>query len=257
MDKSSQLTAVGTARPVRIAYLIDTGDAPAELFDAIIAEAYSRWGGRHTLVVPATADGIDARYDKWLWVYDADVIYSFVGLTDASVAAIHEKYAPGYLTLHGARTVPEQQRNFRIELPIACAPSLSVLPAFRSQRWGFAGPPRNVQVLTKYFDRSESAFLQENFGFVRASFPTGGAGMPFPDLYSPLSLITPQALADPHNAREQGAEYLTDEASILDRLAVLNPNATILTLANVSSFFRYRRAKLVRRRELGPGGQRR
>jgi hypothetical protein len=76
-EKPSQLTAIGTARPVRVAYIIDPADAPEELFTAIVAEAYSRWGGRHTLIVPGAREGIDPRYAEWLWVYDADVIYSF------------------------------------------------------------------------------------------------------------------------------------------------------------------------------------
>jgi hypothetical protein len=65
----------------------------------------------------------------------------------------------------------------------------------------------------------------------------GGAGLPFPQLYSPLSLITAEALADRRSAKEEGAEYLTDEGAILDRLAERNPGATILTMANLSAFF--------------------
>jgi hypothetical protein len=158
-------------------------------------------------------------------------------LGDAAVEDVHEEYGPAYLTLHRERGLPRTERSFRIELPIACLTSLSVLPAFVSQRWGFEGPPRNVRVLSKYFDRSESPLLQENFGFVRTSFPMGGAGMPFPQLYSPLSLITAEALADGGSAKEENAEYLTDEGAILDRLAERNPRATILSLANISRFF--------------------
>jgi hypothetical protein len=236
-EKRSQLTAIGTARPVRVAYLIDPGDAPTELFASIVAEAYSRWGGRRTLLVPATVEGIDARYGEWLWAYDPDIVYSFVELTDAAVAAMHEGYGPGYLTLHRERGLPRQERSFRIELPMECLPSLSVLPAFASHRWGFEGPPRNIRIITKYFDQSESALLQENFGFVRTSFPMGGAGMPFPQFYRPLSLITAEAMADGRSAKEEGAEYLTDEGAILERLGERNPGAAILTLANMSGFF--------------------
>ena len=61
--------------------------------------------------------------------------------------------------------------------------------------------------------------------------------MPFPQFYSPLSLITAEALADRRSAKEEGAEYLTEEGAILDRLAERNPGSTILTLANLSAFF--------------------
>ena len=43
--KPNQLTTAGTARPLRVAYLIDTDDCPDQLLDRIFAEAYGRWGG--------------------------------------------------------------------------------------------------------------------------------------------------------------------------------------------------------------------
>src|SRR5215472_17346587 len=84
--KPNQLTTAGTARPLRVAYLIDTDDCPDQLLDRIFAEAYGRWGGRRTLIIPAKLDGIDDRYTEWLWYYDPDVIYSFVALTDETAA---------------------------------------------------------------------------------------------------------------------------------------------------------------------------
>src|SRR6476659_1506101 len=51
--KPNQLTTAGTARPLRVAYLIDTDDCPDQLLDRIFDEAYGRWGGRRTLIIPA------------------------------------------------------------------------------------------------------------------------------------------------------------------------------------------------------------
>jgi hypothetical protein len=64
--KPNQLTTAGIARPLRVAYLIDTDDCPDQLLDRIFAEAYGRWGGRRTLIIPAKPDGIDERYTEWL-----------------------------------------------------------------------------------------------------------------------------------------------------------------------------------------------
>jgi hypothetical protein len=50
------------------------------------AEAYGRWGGRRTLIIPAKSDAIDPRYAKWLEYYDPDIICSFVLLQDSLVA---------------------------------------------------------------------------------------------------------------------------------------------------------------------------
>jgi hypothetical protein len=107
-----QLTTAGT-RPLRVAYLVDTDDCPDALLDSIFSEAYGRWGGRRTLIVPTKADGIDDRYKEWLLYFDADVIYSFVGLNDPAVAAIHEIYCPTVLLHHspiGSRA--GEQRSF-------------------------------------------------------------------------------------------------------------------------------------------------
>jgi hypothetical protein len=93
-------TASATARPLRVAYLVDLTDCRDAMLDGIFAEAYSRWGGRRTLIVPATTEGIDARYSEWLFYFDADIIYSFVALSDASVADLQERCAPAHLIRH-------------------------------------------------------------------------------------------------------------------------------------------------------------
>ena len=66
MKAGPWLGARGTARPVRVAYLVDVAQCPDQLLDAIIDEAYSRWGGRRTLIIPSVGTGIDPRYEQWL-----------------------------------------------------------------------------------------------------------------------------------------------------------------------------------------------
>ena len=106
------LTSVAVARPLRVAYIIDLDDAPDALFDAILADAYSRWGGRRTLMVPAKSSGVDERYREWLSYFDADIICSFVHLDDNAVADAQERYGPGYLLLHPDRRGAAGQRSF-------------------------------------------------------------------------------------------------------------------------------------------------
>jgi hypothetical protein len=38
----------GTARPLRVAYLVDVTTTNDQLLDAIFAESYGRWGGRRS-----------------------------------------------------------------------------------------------------------------------------------------------------------------------------------------------------------------
>ncbi len=233
--KPEQLTSVAVARPLRVAYVIDLDDAPEALFEAIISEAYGRWGGRRTLIVPGKPDGIDTRYRDWLFYFDADVIYSFARLDNAAVADVHERYGPGRLLLHRDwRRDAKEERSFRIELPLRGLSSLSVLPVFASRSWGFDGPPRNIKLLTKFWDGSESSFLQENFGFVSASFVGGAVTTAYPDLFSGMTLITQEALDNRQWRKDERASHVTSEDAVLD---ALGGNCGPLTLAQLSEWF--------------------
>ena len=234
-EKPEYLTVAALARPLRIAYLVDLGDCPDALLDAIFAEAYGRWGGRRTLIVSATAQGIDSRYADWLGYFDADIQYSFVALDDAAVAQIHERYGPAHLVMHREfQRDPTQERSFRIELPVTGLSSLSVLPVFRGRTWGFEGPPRDVKILNKHWDRSASSFLEENFGFLSKTFTNGMIGRAHPDLFSCTTLITAKSLEDRRQGKDPKATHLTSETDVLAALAA--PGGP-LTLAQLSDWF--------------------
>src|SRR5262249_18482982 len=159
-SKPEQLTSAAVARPLRVAYVVDFDDAPDALFEAINTEAYGRWGGRRTLIVPGKREGVDSRYWEWLRHFDADIIYSFVRLGDAAVADIHERFGPAFLPLHpDYRRSADEERSFGVRLPVPALSSLSVLPVYASRAWSHEGPPQNIKVLTKFWDKSESAFL--------------------------------------------------------------------------------------------------
>jgi hypothetical protein len=231
-SKPAQLTALGAARPLRIAYLLDPENCPHELLDAIFREAYGRWGGRRTLLVPATPDGIDERYGDWLWFYDADVIYSYVPLSDEAVAGVHEKYGPAHLKRHERLrgTSDSDPGYYRPDLPIAAVSSLSIIPTVLTRTWGFIERITNLKLLDKFWDRSESPFLEENFGFLATTFqPT--VALAHPELFSCLTLITPQSLANQHLMKHSGNQYVIDEAEVL---ASLGQRGGPLTLANLS-----------------------
>jgi hypothetical protein len=228
------LMATGTARPLRFAYLVDLDDCPDALLDGVFAESYTRWGGRRTLIVPAKTNGIDPAYADWLFLYDPDVMYSFVRLDDEAVASIHERYAPAHLILHwdpGLRDAGE--RDFRIKSPIHALSCLSVLPAFGSRSWGF-GPPRQPVVLDRYLSSPRNRFLAENFGFLSECFGSGLIGGRFPSVFSCQTLISEEMLADPRLLKDANAVHLTSEAQIFETLSSLGGP---LTLAQLSEFF--------------------
>jgi len=223
----------GTARPLRVAYLVDLTTTNDQLLDAIFAECYGRWGGRRTLIAPATADGIDLRYDRWLYFYDADIVYSYVHLSDAAVAGIHERYGPAHLKYHGgAIRRGDAPPQYKPELPVQALASLSVISALLSRPWTALNRLANAQVLSKFWDRSESPFLAENFGFLSNSFqalPVSG----YPELFTCLTLITQEALENPQLGKDPHAEYVTSEAAILEAFAERRPLLTLASLSEV------------------------
>jgi hypothetical protein len=182
--------------------------------------------------VPATENGIDPRYEKWLKFYDADVIYSYVALTDEAIVTMHEQYGPAHLKRHGGLNQKQDAPGyFKPELPIPGLPSLSIVPALLSRRWNVLERLTNPQILSKFWEPSESPFISENFGFLSNSF-NQIAVSGYPELFTCLTLITEAALQAPHLGKDPYAEYVTDEANILDALA--QPRRPILTLANLA-----------------------
>ncbi len=89
-SEMSALNASVRPRPTRVAYLVEeTNDWRINL-EAVFAESFGRWGGRYTLIVPCDNGAIRSAYLPWLAKYDADVIYSYVDLDEATVERLHE-----------------------------------------------------------------------------------------------------------------------------------------------------------------------
>ncbi|EEX15621.1 hypothetical protein CSE45_0231 [Citreicella sp. SE45] len=227
-EKPAHRKIEGTARPLRVAYLVDLNTCEDLLIDAIIAESFSRWSGRRTPIIPASPDGIDPAYASWLHAFDADIIYSFADLTDDAIALIDEELAPAILHHHEDRyRSPEGDRRYNIELPIQGLSSLSVLPMFSSRRWGFGDRPKDIMSFDKFWDGSNDTFICENFGFISTSFGNGQLADSVPELFKCLTLISEEALENRQYGKSEHAKYECDPRALLKALsepgAVLPP----------------------------------
>jgi len=216
-------TITATARPLRVAYLVDREECPANVLDAVFRECYGRWGGRRTLIVPAKPDGIDHEYAEWVSYHDPDIIYSFVALSESAIARIQERYCPLYLKIDASATRPEQVAElWRIELPIQGLSSLSLITALLNRRSILTGKISDLKVIDKYYDRGESRFLEENFGFISSSYHTNISRF-HPELFGSLALITEDALTNRHMGKDPTAEYRTTEVALLEEFAKDRP----------------------------------
>ncbi|MFK7882185.1 hypothetical protein [Roseobacter sp.] len=199
------------------------------MLDKIISESFSRWSGRRTPIILASPSGIDPAYEAWLHAFDADIIYSFVDLTDEAIAGFDEKYAPGILHHHEDRyRDPEGDRRYNIELPVQGLSCLSVLPMFASRRWGFGERPQNILSFDKFWDGSSDAFISENFGFLSTSFGNGQLSASAPELLTCLTLISEETLNNRQYGKSPHTRFETDGSALLEALAesgaVLPPN---------------------------------
>ena len=219
-EKRTHRKVEGTARPLRVAYLVNLETCEGLLIDEIIAESFSRWSGRRTPIVLASSDGIDPAYVSWLYAFDADIIYSFADLTDDAIALLDEQLAPGILHHHEDRyRGAEGDRRYRIELPIQGLSCLSVLPMFASRRWGFGAKPRDILSFDKYWDGSDDTFIRENFGFISTSFRNGQLANSAPELFRCLTLISKEALKNRQYGKSEHAKYEDDPHALLEALA--------------------------------------
>ncbi|NOC46114.1 hypothetical protein [Ruegeria sp. HKCCD7559] len=219
-EKRVHRTIEGTARPLRVAYLVDLETCEDLLIDEIIAESFSRWSGRRTPIIPASPDGVDPAYESWLHAYDADVIYSFSDLTDDAIASLDEELAPGILHHHEDRyREPNGDRRYRIELPIQGLSCLSVLPVFASRRWGFGDKPKDILSFDRYWDGSDDPFIRENFGFISNSFGNGQLADSAPELFKCLTLISKEALENRQYGKSEHAKYESEPLALLEALA--------------------------------------
>jgi hypothetical protein len=86
------------------------------MLEAIFAECYGRWAGRHSLIVPCEGGNIRPAYLPWIETYDPDIIYSYVELSEAYLERLHEKLYPAFLVSHDFyRRVERDRRAYRTQ----------------------------------------------------------------------------------------------------------------------------------------------
>jgi hypothetical protein len=119
-----QLQVLSRSRPVRIAFFVALDEHADAVLDAIFQCAFSLWGGRFSMIVPCAGGAPLPSYLPWLKAFDADLIYSYVSMSEEQEARIHEDLYPSELTYHpvgnGTRLLPS--------LPFAPLSIVTMLP---------------------------------------------------------------------------------------------------------------------------------
>jgi hypothetical protein len=162
-EAGTDLEGGARCRPVRVAFLVESGDFGDLTLDAIFANAYSRWGGRFSLIVPCVGGRIIDDYWSWLEVFDPDIVYSYVRLEESSVIDVHERIAPADYIFHRVHgDLPATARSFTPKFNFSPLSSASVL--FRLARFSPTTEGPKVRVLDSWHTEKPSRFLTDNFG---------------------------------------------------------------------------------------------
>jgi hypothetical protein len=204
-------------RPIRVAYLVEEHEHWKTMLDAIFAEAYGRWGGRFSLIVPCENGEIRPAYLPWLDAYDPDIVYSYVDLNDAAVERIHERFCPAFLVKH---------EFFRHECDLhAYGPGLPVQPlsvlslSAVLTRGNMLSAPRPIAIVDTYVGAPPSQFLQENFGCYNRSLSPWPIARDMQDYLKPVIFVPAEIQANRQIFPRPDGEILGSEQELIEHIA--------------------------------------
>lgn len=217
--------AKATNRPVRIAYLVPFEDAPHTHMnlDAVFFEAYTRWAGAYTLVIPTKHQEFQAEgYGEWLKHYDPDFVYTYVDLAPAFVDAIDRLCCPIAFLKHERRDRQDREVDWRSFLPrwdhyIQAISSIStVLSPASYPQFPHEDRPREPTVFTQYGIEPVNRFLADNFG---TAFSVHNVTQAIPGFFKTLCLVPPNLPANVVAGTERCFSTLEALSAISDRKA--------------------------------------
>jgi len=155
--------AIISPRPVRIAFLVPH-TPNHELLDVLFAQSMSRWGGRRTPIIPT--DGVNLHIDYWnlLNIWDADIIYSYVILSEKLHQRLAHQLSPSNILIHRNdhdHLRPDFATNAKPLEATSLLPILARRRAFRTQTLPY--------VLDKERQANIPSDLVDSFGFTSNS----------------------------------------------------------------------------------------
>lgn len=223
-----QLQVLMRSRPVRIAFLVCLDEHTNSILDAVFRCAFSLWAGRFSLVVPCANGAPLPSYVPWLKAFDPDLIYSYVDMSEAQEAEIHEEFYPSALIYHAIGD-GEGAARLRPQLPFNPLDVTTVLP--------WAGMPtmldqgRGVRIVHAMGRYEDDRFISDNCG---ASFQLLNAlRSRFAPYGKPLVLVAPDEQDRLKPQLRDSEETVPDIPSLLRTMAARRRDRT---LAELSAF---------------------
>jgi hypothetical protein len=124
------------ARPVRVAFIVDSTNCPADLLDDLFKVNYLDWGGRLRPIVPAENGALSNTYRRLLSGADPDIVYAYCDLDPAEIDWIDRKIQPWSLIQHRLRPVqPGERPDYRPNLSFRAVSAKEAMVGMFGSRW--------------------------------------------------------------------------------------------------------------------------
>ncbi len=202
------------ARPLRFLFLVENNAKASNVFDEIFEDAYKRWAGCRTLLVPVENGRIEENYLAWIHWYDPDIIYSYAQLDNSTITELDQRASPISFLKHTTHHDDSSKSWAKPNYQFQCVTALSILPALKKEMQ----PPKSL--ISAYYDWQDDGFLKDSFG--------AAEDREAKNLYLPLTLT-------PENLNPRMLVHGEKFHSTNDLLKRLGTNNEIISLAQLSN----------------------
>lgn len=222
----------GTARPIRIAFIVEDGEGVHTWLDAAFAEAFGRHGGRQSLIVPVVNGAIPASYLRWLKAYDPDAAFVVTSNNEQTAAILDRDCSPVFIDAVTRHRKGNEHLVPRFKLRQQALSSLSWLPFLKVSSGGWRARPEVI--LDCYPRWEDDGLITDNFGTLYHSFDQFPLHRVLGDLVRPLMLTPKDAPEDRWKLGVNNADEVKDRNSALDWLS---KSGRVIALSYLSNLY--------------------
>ncbi|MDC5097976.1 hypothetical protein OHW41_18685 [Acinetobacter baumannii] len=150
-------------RPIKIAFFISDEEIETNhlILDEIFKYSYTCWGGARFLILPLNSD--EKNYLEWLSFYDADIVYSYIELTDEQIQKVENINSPALLIKHDFGS---EKKYFSVNIPFY-NPVKSISTVYSPYIFSYlknkvTNTP--ISLVTQFSPEFGDRFITDNFG---------------------------------------------------------------------------------------------
>lgn len=150
-------------RPIKIAFFISDEENETNhlILDEIFKYSYTCWGGARFLILPLNSD--EKSHLEWLSFYDADIVYSYIKLTDEQIQKVENINSPALLIEHDYGNT---QKYFSVDIPLY-NPVKSISTVYSPYIFSYLRNKvtnTSISLVAQFSPEAGDRFITDNFG---------------------------------------------------------------------------------------------